>query len=73
MQAHYQSTKFLRRGRSCDFSKLLLEERLEEGTAVQGFALLGRWDFPCRTPLSGSQPPQRKRRISTVMLSGPPR
>jgi hypothetical protein len=31
MQAHYQITKFPGLGQSCDFSKLPLEERFEEG------------------------------------------
>ena len=31
MQAHYQSVKFSRIGRPCNFSKLPLEERFEEG------------------------------------------
>jgi hypothetical protein len=39
MQAHCQSTKFPGLGRSCDFSKLPLEEGLEEKATVQGFAL----------------------------------
>src|SRR3984893_3189574 len=43
MQADYQSTKFRRLGRSCDFSKLPLEEETRSGAPVQGFALLGSW------------------------------
>jgi hypothetical protein len=39
MQAQGQSIKFSGMGRSCDFSKLGLEEGLEEDTLVQGFAL----------------------------------
>jgi hypothetical protein len=39
MQAYGQSTKFSGMGRSCDFSKLALEEGFEEEALVQGFAL----------------------------------
>src|SRR6266436_2558983 len=45
MQARCQSTKFPGQSRPCDFSKLPPREGLKRGIAVQGFALLGMWDY----------------------------
>jgi len=42
MQAHCQSINLFDFVRPCDFSKLALDERLEEEPLVQPFALLER-------------------------------
>ena len=62
-------------GWACDFSKLPMEGELRRGRSCARFCTFGSgsWDFPRRTPLSGANRLNRKRRISTVMLSGPPR